>query len=166
MSSANNNHIISLMCLTRSRFAELVQHIEDSGYEVIITSSYRTSEKQQELYKQLKNQENGRAAKKSKHEYGIAIDINLKKGSKLWKKSTAKSEWEATGVPGLAKKLGFRWGGDFSGNFDPVHFDLGKDFSVNKLTGALESVTTGSEDIAFSCKIESFFRQYVKDRGE
>ncbi|CAN5588082.1 hypothetical protein BH23BAC1_BH23BAC1_25550 [soil metagenome] len=166
MATAKESHLTSLMCITQGRFAKLIKEIEKAGYEVIITSSYRSTEKQLELYNKLKGQKNGRAAKKSKHEHGIAVDINLKKKDKYWRKNTSKQEWEKTGVPKIAKDLGFRWGGDFSNNYDPIHFDLSKDFSTNKLSGELEAITQVPADIAFYCKVKNFYRHYYKDWTE
>jgi peptidoglycan L-alanyl-D-glutamate endopeptidase CwlK len=104
----------------QDKFRELVAAVEGSGYHVIITSGYRSFEKQAALHKE--NSANAQAGR-SPHNYGLALDLNLQKGVGVWRKSTTKKEWENTGVPALAKSLGFRWGGNFTAYYDPVHFD-------------------------------------------
>ncbi len=162
MSSANELHIMNLMCTVRDRFNDLTKKINESGYEVILTSSYRTSAEQKKLYNAYKNQSGGRAAKSSKHTLKIAVDLNLKKNGVLLKKSSSREEWEASGIPAIAKNMGFRWGGDFIGNYDPVHFDLGNDFTVNNLTGELENVNPTANNMTFQCYIEDFLKHFAK----
>lgn len=109
----------------KERFYQFVEAINKKGYKAEITSSYRSFQKQQEI----KNKYGSIAATpgKSPHNYGLALDIVLydKNGKKYGNKNIKKSEWESTGVPAMARKMGFRWGGDFKNHpFDPVHFDL------------------------------------------
>ena len=108
----------------QNKFTNLIQAIQDRGYNVLITSGYRSFKKQSDLH-----QENKKNAKPgySLHNYGLAIDLNLQKGVKLWKKNTDRQAWIDTGIPDLAKKLGFRWGGDFKSYYDPIHFDINYD---------------------------------------
>ena len=58
------------------------------------------------------------------HNYGLAIDLNaiLKNGQWLTSNSS-KADWINSGIVSLGESLGFRWGGTFSNNYDPVHFD-------------------------------------------
>jgi peptidoglycan L-alanyl-D-glutamate endopeptidase CwlK len=105
----------------KNKFTDLIQAIQDRGYNVLITSGYRSFKSQNKLYQE--NKKNARPGY-SLHNYGLAIDINLQKGLKLWKKNTDRQAWISTGIPDLAKNLGFRWGGDFKDYFDPIHFDL------------------------------------------
>ena len=117
----------NLHVAVKQRIYELVDAIQKRGYEADIQSTYRSFQHQQ----RLKNQLGSMAATpgKSPHNYGLAIDIVLwKNGKKYGNKSATKAEWESTGVPALARSLGFTWGGDFKTHpFDPVHFDLVKD---------------------------------------
>lgn len=106
-------------------FREFVKRAQDKGWTVHITSGYRDASKQ----KEIKEQGSDFAVRpgNSYHNYGMAIDINLYKGN--WKNhikmASSKAEWEATGVPAIARELGIRWGGDFKGKEkgDHVHFD-------------------------------------------
>ena len=114
-------HINELHPAVQDRFRELIAAVESSGYNEVITSGYRTFEKQAALYKENPaNAQPGRSA----HNYGLALDINLQQGVNLWRKASAKAAWEQTGVPAIAKRLGFRWGGDFTSSYDPVHVDV------------------------------------------
>ena len=56
----------------------------------------------------------------------MAFDFNpkLKNGVTLMK-ATDKATWQNSGVPAIGEAVGMRWGGHFSSNYDPIHFDLG-----------------------------------------
>jgi hypothetical protein len=108
----------------RGRVAEFFSKIEDElGLTAYATSGYRTFEKQAELHKQ--NSQNAKAGFSS-HNFGYAIDINVKNkdGNIFLKKADTSKKWRDSGVVPLSEKLGLSWGGD--GNFgtyhDPVHF--------------------------------------------
>ena len=118
----------------RDRFEDFINRVEkETGYIVYVTSTYRSFAKQAEL----KRQDNRNAAAgASYHNYGMAMDFNLIKNGERLRKASAKSKWEATGVPAIAKKMGFRWGGDFSGYYDPIHIDTGNDYTMAQLKKA------------------------------
>jgi len=114
--SLQNKAYISLLNKdVKAKFTELVRKIEQKGYSVYVTSGYR-------------GDSNG-----SMHQLGLALDINLinnKTGKRITMKDNTIQDWLDTGVPQIAEKMGFRWGGRFStyknmyGTFgDPVHFD-------------------------------------------
>ncbi|MCH2044822.1 MAG: M15 family metallopeptidase [Saprospiraceae bacterium] len=103
------------------RFRELVYKMEQKGYTVIPTSSYRTFAHQARLY--AENNKNARPGR-SRHNYGFALDINLRKNGVQIRKASPIAEWEATGIPQIARQLGFTWGGDFASYHDPVHFAI------------------------------------------
>ncbi|MDB5206538.1 MAG: hypothetical protein JWR72_1613 [Flavisolibacter sp.] len=70
-------------------------------------------------------------------EYVINVR-NIKTGKQVFKKSSV-AEWVATGVPALAKSMGFQWGderniGQFGNYVDRVHFQIKID-SDNKNSG-------------------------------
>jgi len=114
-------HLNDLHPDVQDRFRELIAAVENSGYNVVITSGYRSFEKQAALYKE--NPANAQPGR-SPHNYGLALDINLQQSVSWWRKASTKAEWEQTGVPAMAKRLGFRWGGDFATFHDPIHFDV------------------------------------------
>jgi len=114
--------------VTFTRFIIEIQ--ENTGWKVIITSGYRSFQKQIELQQEDdRNADPGR----SHHNYGLGIDINLVKGDKILRKASPREEWEASGAINIAKALGFSWGGDFVNYYDPVHFDLKDVYPIDKL---------------------------------
>lgn len=160
MNAANEQKIASLICSARNKFRELISEIEKKGYNVLVTSSHRSNESQKKLIAAGGSVKPAKPGK-SLHNHGVAIDINLKKGDQLWKKATPKQEWVDTGIPKLAKDLGFRWGGEFNNNYDPVHFDMGNNYKVNELS---ELVSKGKESFSqqFSCFVEDTFGKFLK----
>lgn len=105
-------------------FIALINAINSKGFRVFITSTKRSYTEQAALYKA--NNKNAHPGH-SHHETGKAIDINIidDRTAKHYKKDTLKSEWEATGIPQLARSMGLKWGGsDFTNYYDPVHFEL------------------------------------------
>lgn len=127
----NEQFIKDLHPAVKQRFINFIAEVEGLGYTVIITSGYRSFTKQAQLKK-----ENPRNATPgtSMHNYGMAIDLNLQKGTQWWRKATSKAEWLKTEVPQLAKtKYNFVWGGDFASYHDPIHFDTSKEYKAANL---------------------------------
>ena len=106
------------------------------GIKIRVNSGYRSVAYQQQMYdrwiagtKQYQSK-NAKPAKPgtSHHNTGTAIDFNptLPSGKELGKSfNNSKSEWKKSGLVQLGKDLGMRWGGEFSTNYDPIHFDIG-----------------------------------------
>jgi len=127
----NEKYISNLNPEAKATFVSFLNDISKLGYAVVITSGYRASKEQAALKKQ--NSKNASPGF-STHEYGIGLDINLVKDGKWINKKSPLATWNKTGVVDLAKnKYNMRWGGDFKGYLDPVHFDLGNKYDVNKL---------------------------------
>jgi hypothetical protein len=108
----------------KNKIAEFFTKMEQElGLTAYATSGYRTFERQQELHNL--NPNNARAGY-SHHNYGFAIDINVKdKNGKIFLlKNTPDTNWIKSGVVQLAKDIGLKWGGGGAfGNYrDPVHF--------------------------------------------
>lgn len=119
----NSQHISLLNPQKSHVFRDFIYELEDNGWQVIITQSWRNFLVQERLHKQ--NPKNA-APGNSSHEYGFAIDINAKKGTIHLKKATPKQEWIDSGIPAIAEKYGLRWGGNFLTYYDPIHFDCVK----------------------------------------
>jgi len=115
----------------KDKFRQFVIRSKRMGWDVIFTSTYRTFAKQAQLKAQ--NSQNASPGY-SYHNYGLAIDFNLRNEQGVqMKKATSKSEWLSTGVPQMAKSLGFVWGGDFATYHDPVHLDMREWYDINTL---------------------------------
>lgn len=106
----------------RQKFADFFSDVEKkTGYTIVGTSGLRDSDEQASLSSQ--NSNNAQAGY-SDHEYGFAIDVNVidKLGNVVLRKASSKADWIKSGVVDIAKKHGFKWGGDFANYHDPVHF--------------------------------------------
>ncbi len=117
-------HIAQLHKTTQARFSNFIVAVEKMGYKVIVTSSYRSFSKQNQLH--VADSKNAKAGL-SEHNYGFALDINIRKGKEVWSKSTRKADWEKTGVPALAIKSGLLWGGAYKTYYDPIHYSVPAD---------------------------------------
>jgi hypothetical protein len=114
-------HLESLHQRVKPIFERFIKELKKRGFDVYITSSYRTFEKQAELKKlNSKNASPGL----SPHNYGMAIDINVRDGLTWLRKASSKEDWEKSGIPEIARSMGIRWGGDFRTYYDPIHFDV------------------------------------------
>ena len=119
----NKEHLDSLNEQKRQLFIDFLNAVQNAGWTVLITQSYRSIAYQNNLHKKdLRNAIGGLSA----HNYGFAIDINCIKGDIHLKKDTPLKEWYDSGIIAIAKKHGLRWGGDFKNYYDPVHFDCVK----------------------------------------
>lgn len=122
----NKNEIEAVALGVHKTFDDFVKAIEkETDWNVHITSGKRSRAEQEKLYNQ--NKKNAKPGT-SKHELGLAIDINLYSTFTLKhvRKSDTKATWEATGVPAIAKRFGLKWGGEFRAYHDPVHFEITK----------------------------------------
>jgi len=88
----------------------------------------------------------GKPGWRSWHLVGGALDFNPKKDGKVFlKKKHDISEWRESGIPQIGESLGLQWGGNFPGNYDPIHFDLGKKYTVTQMQALLkEAEKTGA----------------------
>ncbi len=119
--SANAREIALLNPMARARFRELVRRIEQElGWTVVITSGYRTPSDQEILRAQGQT---STKAMRSSHNFGMGIDIVCYRDGRKLGKASSKRAWLESGIPQLAKGMGFRWGGDFTREPDRVHFD-------------------------------------------
>ena len=102
--------------------------------KILITATYRTFKRSAELQKENSNNS---SPGHSKHNYGVAMDMNLvlSNGTQL-KKDTPKAKWLEISIDKLCKKHNLRWGGSFSNYYDPVHvdFNINTDFALKEIT--------------------------------
>ena len=117
----NIQHISTLNPQKVELFRTFIQQVKDElGYDCIITQSYRSIGRSNQLhFINSKNAIGGFSA----HNYGFAIDCNFIKNRITLMKATDTCIWHLSGIPQLAKEMGIRWGGDFNGYADRVHFD-------------------------------------------
>lgn len=108
----------------RPKIAEFFTRMErELGLSAFATSGYRSWERQAQLYAQ--NSNNGRPGY-SMHNYGFAVDLNIKdpSGKIILRKADSSQAWKKSGVVKLAQDIGLKWGGDgaFGSYHDPIHF--------------------------------------------
>jgi hypothetical protein len=102
----------------RDRITALVAACKTKGIELAVVESYRTHAKQHE-YKGMGKGYTNSGAGKSKHQYGLAVDVvPMVKGVAVWNNTAL---WKKVGVAG--EKLGLRWGGRWRRPYDPGHFE-------------------------------------------
>jgi len=128
LSQEQKHFIDQLNPAAKNKLAQLVYNATKAGWNIIITSAYRSFQEQQQL---LDSDETHTHPGHSLHNYGLAIDINAQKGSTWLKKGSSKADWIASGLPGMATSIGLGWGGSFT-DYDPVHFYL-TGYSWNQL---------------------------------
>lgn len=102
----------------RDRVIELIKQCKANGIELAIVESYRTHAKQHE-YKTMGKKYTSSGAGRSKHQYGLAIDIvPMVDSAAVWDNTAL---WKKIGMTG--EKLGLRWGGRWKKPYDPGHFE-------------------------------------------
>jgi hypothetical protein len=102
----------------RDRVIELIEECERKGIQLAVVESYRTHAKQHE-YKTMGKQYTNSNAGRSKHQYGLAVDIvPVVDDRAVWDNAAL---WRKVGLVG--EKLGLRWGGRWKKPYDPGHFE-------------------------------------------
>jgi hypothetical protein len=102
----------------RDRVTALIKVCKARGIELAIVETYRTHAKQDE-YKTMGKGYTNSGAGRSKHQYGLAVDVvPVIKGVAVWHNTAL---WRKVGMAG--EKLGLRWGGRWRNPYDPGHFE-------------------------------------------
>jgi hypothetical protein len=102
----------------RDKISQLIKNCKKKGIELTIVESYRTHAKQSEYFNMGRKYTRS-AGGKSKHQYGLAVDVvPVIDSVAVWDNLTL---WKKIGTEG--EKLGLRWGGRWRSPFDPAHFE-------------------------------------------
>lgn len=102
----------------RDKIQQLITICKSNGIELAFVETYRTHSKQAE-YKGMGKKYTRSGAGKSKHQYGLAVDVVPIVGdTAVWHDAML---WRKIGVAG--EKLSLRWGGRWRRPFDPGHFE-------------------------------------------
>ena len=120
----------------RDQIIELINACRLKGIELAIVETYRTPSKQHE-YKTMGRKYTSSGAGKSKHQYGLAIDVvPIVDSVAVWDNAAL---WRKIGVTG--EKLGLRWGGRWRKPYDPGHFEwTGGTSTYNLVAGGFPRV--------------------------
>lgn len=115
----------------QNKFRRFIDRVEaETDYNVIVTDGYRTFAEQQKEY--LADNSNP-APGHSTHNFGLSLDINAVADTSYLRKATSKETWEKSGIPQIARDMGFTWGGDFVSYYDPVHIGLDRTYDIDAL---------------------------------
>ena len=130
--------------VARPSFRKFFDILKDkySGYKAIVNDVRRTWE---ESYNLKKINSKNAAPGFSQHNYGLAIDINIETPASTTRRTLLKSNktpWIEEGIDKVATDAGLRWGGNFSGYIDCVHFDY--NYNINT---AYNQITTQARSI-------------------
>ncbi|HLT74260.1 MAG TPA: M15 family metallopeptidase [Ohtaekwangia sp.] len=120
----------------RDKVVELIRMCKSKGIELAIVETFRTHAKQNE-YKGMGRKYTNSGGGKSKHQYGLAVDVvPIVNGKAVWDNVVL---WRKVGV--IGERLGLRWGGRWKHPYDPGHFEwTGGLSSVHLATGMLPPV--------------------------
>ena len=107
---------------------------KDEDCSAHIISGYRSTQKQQQLYKKGRKLHNGRWRRtgepvvthakpgQSAHEYRLAVDVGLLKHSNRHWIDDSDERWH-TIIGRVVSKTKLTWGGGFRSLFDPAHIE-------------------------------------------
>ncbi len=112
----------------RDRITAVIQECKAKGIQLAIVETYRTPAKQQE-YQSMGKRYTRSGAGKSKHQYGLAIDVvPMIDSVAIWDNPVL---WRKVGV--IGEKYGLRWGGRWKYPYDPGHFEWTNGLPPEKL---------------------------------
>ncbi|MUK89780.1 M15 family peptidase [Ornithinibacillus sp. L9] len=128
--------------IVKKKTEHLINEAEAQDISIVITESFRTFERQEELYAQGRSEEGSivtyAKGGESYHNYGLAIDFAIVKENEdlTWDinydgNGNDKSDWHE--VAEIAKDLGFEWGGDWSNFKDYPHLQMTFGLSIQEL---------------------------------
>ena len=112
----NLRYLKNLTSEMQDKTKGLIAYANEKGYDVEISSGYRTESEQQALRERYQD-EPGRVATNSAHCAGKAIDIRVTKNGK-----DSDAGYNLLGEYAKSE-LGMRWGGDFTSYRERWHFD-------------------------------------------
>lgn len=113
----------------RDRIVDLINTCEAQGIHLAVVESYRTYAKQHE-YKSMGKKYTRSGAGKSKHQYGLAVDVvPIVDSIAMW---DDKNLWKRIGI--IGEHLGLRWGGRWRTPYDPGHFEWTGGISTAELS--------------------------------
>ncbi|HPM30945.1 MAG TPA: M15 family metallopeptidase [Chryseolinea sp.] len=143
----------------RDKVLELIKQCKLKGIELAIVETYRTHAKQHE-YKTMGKKYTSSSAGRSKHQYGLAIDVvPVVDSIAVWDNAAL---WKKIGTTG--ERLGLRWGGRWKKPFDPGHFEwTGGLTSAHLGTGKLPSIPSSDNDYPCIEEDIKLLRKYWKE---
>lgn len=129
----------------RDRVIDLINGCKEKGIQLAVVESYRTHAKQNE-YKTMGKKYTRSGGGKSKHQYGLAVDlVPIVDSVAVWDDIAL---WKKVGLVG--EKLGLRWGGRWRKPYDPGHFEwTGGLTTTDLIIGKLPPIL--KKDVHYPC---------------
>ena len=143
----------------RDKVLDLIERCKEKGIELAFVETYRTHAKQNE-YKGMGKKYTRSGGGKSKHQYGLAVDVvPIVNGEAQWDNLAL---WRKIGV--IGEKLGLRWGGRWRHPFDPGHFEWTGGLNTAALSAGYKPYITKEKDL-YPCLEEDLIllRKYWKE---
>jgi hypothetical protein len=126
----------------RDKVQQLISICRSKGIELAFVETYRTHAKQAE-YKGMGKKYTRSGAGKSKHQYGLAVDVVPVIGdSAVWHNPVL---WKKVGAVG--ERLGLRWGGRWRRPYDPGHFEWTSGLNTVHLASGLEPAIPKKQEL-------------------
>jgi hypothetical protein len=126
----------------RDKVQQLITICRAKGIELAFVETYRTHAKQAE-YKGMGKKYTRSGAGKSKHQYGLAVDVVPVIGdSAVWHNPVL---WKQVGSVG--ERLGLRWGGRWRRPYDPGHFEWTSGLNTVDLSSGKEPFVPKKEEL-------------------
>lgn len=122
----NSRSLDELHPVVKPKVEEFIRKCDESGIDLLVTSTYRDAESQQALYDQGRTKPGKKVTNakpgQSWHNWRCAVDIvPLRNGKPVWNTSGADWElWEA--VANIGKSCGLEWAGDWKSFKEYAHF--------------------------------------------
>jgi hypothetical protein len=113
----------------RDKVIQLIVNCKAKGIELAVVETYRTVAKQNE-YKHMGKIYTRSTGGRSKHQYGLAVDVvPVLDSVPSWHNEAV---WRKVGAVG--EKLGLRWGGRWRHPYDPGHFEWSGGVSTTSMS--------------------------------
>jgi len=151
--SPNKSHNSSKISMAHPEFQKYIKAFiikcKDKGISIYLNSTHRNRAAQQKLIDEHKRGERRiKPAKYSYHISGLAFDFNpTTPDGKTINSRMSKQIWINSGVPAIGESVGLRWGGYFSTNYDPIHFDFGKKVSKNRNVAMIKEADSKAVEV-------------------
>ncbi len=130
----------------RDRIVELIHLCKAQGIELAVVESFRTHAKQAEYFGMGRKYTRSKGGK-SKHQYGLAVDVvPIMDSAAVWDNTVL---WRKIGVTG--EKLGLRWGGRWRAPYDPAHFEWAGGVNTYHLAKGAQPVIPQARETAYPC---------------
>lgn len=133
----NSRNLFDLLPVVRHKAERFVNQCKASGYDLLVTSTYRDDESQAKLYSQGRTEDgaivtNAKAGQ-SMHNYRVAFDIvPIRNGKCVWGTGDKDLQtWKAIGA--IGKGCGLEWAGDWTSFKEYPHFQYTNGLTIAEL---------------------------------